>query len=216
MINISGLKFQYSDSSFSLSIPNLKLPASKIISLSGPSGSGKSTFLKLISGELTPLSGEINLDSVNVTALSSGKLRNFRLQNLGIVYQKPSLIDWMSTKDNILLPYRFTAQAKELDTKINRISEKLGIDKLLKRTAGQLSIGEQFRVSIVRALAGSKKYILADEPTANLDENLREKTIRFLIEYCRNNEITLIIVSHNKTEIELTDLKLSSENWVLA
>lgn len=183
--------------------------------MSGPSGSGKSTFLKLISGELTPLSGEINLDSTNVTALSPSKLRNFRLQNLGVVYQKPTLIDWMSTRDNILLPYRFTAHSNELDTKINDISTELGIDKLLNRPAGQLSVGEQFRVSIVRALAGSKKYILADEPTANLDENLREKTIKFLIEQCRKNDLSLIIVSHNKTEIELADLKLSSENWVL-
>lgn len=215
MINISGLKFKYSDSSFSLSIPKLQLPFSKIISLSGSSGSGKSTFLKLISGELTPDSGEISFDKSCYSKLSPGNIKKYRLENIGIIYQKPTLIEWMSAKDNIFLPYKFSSKENGLNSTVTDISNALGIGNLLERPAGQLSIGEQFRVSIVRALAGGKKLILADEPTANLDEKLRDKTINFLIDHCRKNDFTLIFVSHNNSEIEQADLKLNSENWEL-
>lgn len=213
MIAIQDLKFRYNDDSFSMDITNLSIQEGEALAIHGPSGSGKSTFLSLVAGELYAESGEISYKGVSYKNLSKSTLKNQRLNKFGIVFQQPRLVEWMSVKDNILLPLKFYAGNTNTKEHLQVLSKELGITKLLNKKAGHLSLGEQMRVSILRALIKKPELILADEPTASLDAKLRENTIRLLIDEAKKINATLIIVSHEDFILNQMNRILSSDNW---
>lgn len=216
MLSINDLKFTYpDDNSFAINLTDFKLEQGDSLAVCGPSGTGKSTLLSLIAGTLSSNKGIIQYNETLYSELSKSSLKKLRLNEFGTVFQQAELIEWMSVKDNILLPQKFTKNPKYDLQHLNDLIEKAGLAKLLKKNAVSLSIGEQMRVSLVRALAGKPKLILADEPTASLDPSLRQTIIDMLIAESKKTNATLIIVSHDDFVVNKMSKKISSEDWVI-
>lgn len=214
MISIKDLKFHYNDHSFSMNIDKLSIEEGESVAVYGPSGSGKSTFLSLLSGELKS-EGDISYKGQTYSQLSAANLKKLRLNNYGCIFQQPRLIEWMSVKDNILLPVKLSSLKAEAHDSLSRLSSELEVTELLNKDAGKLSLGEQMRVSIIRALIKKPCLILADEPTASLDSKLKEKAAELLINEAKRSNAALIMVSHDESLLKKLDKTLSSETWVL-
>lgn len=162
----------------------------------GDSGSGKSTLLKLIGGLESPSGGEIWLDNVNIATLKGDKLICYRRENIGFIFQDYNLVDFLTVKENIMLPVDLIKRKPELDL-FNHIIEQLGIEKFLNYNPVTLSGGEKQRVAIARALFMQPKLILADEPTGSLDSRNTEEVFNLLKDLSQKFKQTIIMVTHN-------------------
>ena len=218
MIEVNKVNFNYSGSDFKLKVDNLVINQGSQICLSGPSGTGKSTFLKLLSGELFCRDSKIVLLTHKINQLGSRKRQIFRLNNIGLIFQVPGLLNWLTVKDNIFFPYQQMVQKpnKEIVNKFDELSERAGIKDLLLKMPQQLSLGEQQKVATVRALLPGHKVVLADEPTASLDQESAEIISKLILSQCHEQNSTLIYVSHNTVEQEKFEMQLSSTNWCLS
>ncbi len=200
MIQISGLRFHYRGSDFSLRIAELQIARGASIAFTGPSGSGKTTLVNLIAGVYTPSDGRIIVDGVDVHARSDPARRRFRVSRLGLVFQEFELLEYLNVLDNILLPYRIDSQLK-LDPSIRRRATELagtvGIGDKLRRYVGRLSHGERQRVAICRALLTRPGLVLADEPTGNLDPANTLQVLDLLFECARDAGATLVVITHD-------------------
>ena len=200
MIRIHSLEFQHQRSEFHLGIPELTVAKSEKVALIGPSGSGKTTLLHLIAGILSPLHGGIQVGEKHVQQLSDAERREFRITNIGFIFQDFELLDYLSVRDNILHPYRITPALK-LDQLIRDravdLARNMGIKDLLDRFPNDLSQGEKQRAAICRALLPHPKLILADEATGNLDPENKRLILDLLFENVREHEATLLAVTHD-------------------
>lgn len=165
--------------------------------ITGSSGSGKTTLLQLIAGNLIPSAGEIELNGNTITDLNDKQRRSFRLQSLGLIFQDFRLFPYLTTAENILLPFKLSKLDANTEPWCEELAEALGISQLLNQQAGVLSRGEQQRVAICRALATKPNCILADEPTASVDSVCRDAILDILCGYCDSHEATLILTSHD-------------------
>ncbi len=172
--------------------------------LHGNSGSGKSTLLNLLSGVLAPQSGSIKLLGNNTTALSNAKRDLFRAQHIGVVFQTFNLIPYLSVKGNIELAVHFAkgntkgAKADVTQRMLSLLDTlKLSAD-ILERPVKQLSIGQQQRVAIVRALINTPEILLVDEPTSALDASARDAFMEELMSTATASQTTMIFVSHDQ------------------
>ena len=154
MINIHALEFHYRYGEFRLRVPEFNVAKSEKVAVIGPSGSGKTTLLNLIAGIFTPVSGTASVDNTEVSTLSDAQRRDFRITNIGFVFQDFELLDYLNVLDNILHPYRIT-RVLTLDRSAReravRLAERMGIDDKLRRFADDLSQGEKQRAAICRA-----------------------------------------------------------------
>ncbi len=200
MIEIEGLQFSYSESDFSLQVPALAVASGETVAIVGPSGSGKTTLLNLIAGNATPESGKVTTNGREVSGLHDAARRDFRIANIGLVFQEFELLEYLNVLDNILLPYRIN-RTLELDAGVRRraeaIAERVGIADKLGRYANRLSQGEKQRVAVVRALVVEPPLLLADEPTGNLDPANKDRVLDILFEYADDNAATLVAVTHD-------------------
>ncbi len=200
MIELSDIRFQYPKSDFKLLIDKLNFRKGSKTAIIGPSGFGKTTALNLLAGILLPNSGEIKVEDTLVTNLSEKERRNFRIQNIGFVFQDFRLIPYLNILDNILLPFRINRVLCIENETINiahDLAKNLGIEDKLKKYPAKLSHGERQRVAICRALINKPPVILADEPTGNLDPENKEKIMGILFDYVQKHESTLITVTHD-------------------
>jgi len=200
MIKIRELYFEYPNSDFKLSIPELNIKGGSKAAVIGPSGYGKTTFLNLLSGINTPEKGKIEIDGEDIGSLSDSERRSFRISRIGFVFQNFELVEYLTILDNILLPYRINpslALTSEVRSRAENLSEKMGLSDKLKRNVTKLSQGEMQRVAICRALLTEPRFLLADEPTGNLDPKNKELTIQTLFDYAEQNEGTLVTVTHD-------------------
>jgi len=200
MIELSDIRFQYPKSDFKLLIDKLQFSKGSKTAIIGPSGFGKTTALNLLAGILLPNSGEIKVGDTLITNLSEKERRNFRIQNIGFVFQDFRLIPYLNILDNILLPFRINSILRienETVNLANNLAEDLGIEDKLRKYPAKLSHGERQRVAICRALMNKPPVILADEPTGNLDTENKEKIMRILFDYVQKHESTLITVTHD-------------------
>ena len=194
-----------------LDIPSWEIARSERVFLQGESGSGKSTLLSLLSGMFVPSSGQVSVLGTAVSSLSTRERDRFRAGNIGFVFQQFNLIPYLSVLDNILLAARFAAttgvsaraRAEELLIKVN-----LGVE-LHDRPAGQLSIGQQQRVAIVRALINSPELLLVDEPTSALDQRNRDSFLELLTEILSESGCAMVFVSHDPEIGKYFDSKLT-------
>ncbi|MFC3123117.1 ABC transporter ATP-binding protein [Agaribacter flavus] len=176
---------------------NLEVNEGEFIAVTGPSGSGKTTFLN-IAGMLEPFSsGEFILDGVNVGKLNDNQRADLRNQKIGFIFQGFNLIPDLNLFENVEVPLRYRGvKASERKRRIEACLEKVGLASRAKHLPQQLSGGQQQRVAIARALAGEPSFLLADEPTGNLDSLMARQVMELLEEINRNGS-TIIMVTHD-------------------
>ena len=200
MISIKDLRFRYSEGEFALHGPELAVGKGEKVAVIGPSGSGKTTLLNLIAGIRTPQSGQVVTQGTEVDALDDAARRDFRIRQIGLVFQEFELLEYLNVLDNILLPYRINGSlqlSKEVRRRATDVAEEVGIGSYLGRYVNHLSQGERQRVSVCRALLAGPPLILADEPTGNLDPTNKGKVLDILFGYVDRNDATLVTVTHD-------------------
>ena len=208
ILRVSNLGFSWvGASTFSLEIDDFAVGRSERLLLVGQSGSGKSTFLSLVCGIVSPQTGDIHVAGAVINELHGASRDRFRAEQFGIIFQMFNLLPYGSIVDNVLLPLRFaharrmraSAQGAPVD-EARRLLERLGLaPSLHRRAAPTLSVGQQHRVAVARALIGTPAIVIADEPTSALDHDHREAFLDLLFEEVERVEATLIMVSHDPT-----------------
>jgi ABC-type lipoprotein export system ATPase subunit len=206
VIRIERLDFAYPQGPFRLVIDELEIEAGRAVAFIGPSGSGKTTLLHLAAGIITPEKGRIFLGGHEVSALSDGARRDFRIRHVGLVFQEFELLEYLDVNDNVLLPYRINRSLTlngEVRRRARELADDVGIGDKLDRDVRRLSQGERQRVALCRALLADPQLVLADEPTGNLDPENRELVLDILFRYARN--ATLVTVTHDHTVLDRFD-----------
>lgn len=197
-IVVSGLRFAYPHESFSIRVDALSVKAGEAVAIVGPSGCGKSTLLRVMAGLLSPDAGKVKMGEHDIHALSSGALRDFRLRQVGLVFQDFALLDYLTVEENVLLPMRLGGFEKaESVERAHELIEQLGIAQHTKRLTREISQGERQRVAIARSLAHRPSFVFADEPTASLDSARRDKVGELLLSYSRRENAPLVLVTHD-------------------
>ncbi len=169
----------------------------EFVAIIGASGSGKSTLMNMIGGIDYPTSGSVIIDGNEIQAMSEDELAIFRRRNLGIVYQFYNLISTLTAEENIVLPWKLDGR-KENKERLSEIVNMLGLEKRAKHLPGQMSGGQQQRVSIGRALINEPAFILADEPTGNLDSKTSREILDILKFTNQKYKQTILLVTHDE------------------
>jgi putative ABC transport system ATP-binding protein len=187
--------------------------------IAGPSGSGKSTLLNLLGGVVTPREGLLMVLGSNLRKIRGWRRDLFRADHVGFVFQMFNLVPYLSVIDNVTLPCRFSRRRREraearsssVRADATRLMAELELDRseLLSHPVIDLSIGQQQRVAVARALIGSPEIVIADEPTSALDEGTRERFLELLFAECEQQHTTLLFVSHDTRMGGMFDRHLS-------
>jgi ABC-type lipoprotein export system ATPase subunit len=178
-----------------LDIRRFQVGAGEQMVLIGRSGSGKTTLLHLIAGISRPDQGTIRIDGVDIAHLPEAGCDRFRADKIGYVFQTFNLLPGFTALENVLLGMSFaTGRAKP--ARARQLLERVGLGKRLRHKPAQLSVGEQQRVAVARALANQPKLLLADEPTANIDTQHQQQVIDLIRETCREEHVALVLVTH--------------------
>jgi len=188
---------------YALSGVNLKIEEGEFTAIVGPSGSGKSTLLNIIGGLDDATSGKIEIAGLDLSTLSENQLIDFRLHNIGFVFQSYNLIPVLTARENVefimLLQKR---PPKEMDKRALDLLEQVGLKDRVNARPNELSGGQQQRVAVARALASSPKFILADEPTANLDSKSTTNLLDIMAKMNREENITFVFSTHDQRVID--------------
>lgn len=179
-----------------LNIAHFELKPAEQVALVGQSGGGKTTLLNVIAGITSADSGVVQIDGVDITRLHEVRRDRFRAERIGIVFQTFNLLPAFTALENVLLGMTFSGR---VDRKYARdLLEQVGLGHRLHHKPGQLSVGEQQRVSVARALANRPKLMLADEPTASVDLAHQETILSLLRTACSENSVSLLLVTHSR------------------
>ena len=200
MILTKNLTYQYPGSA-PISFPDIKVEAGHALLICGESGCGKTTLLHILAGLRQPTAGQVIMDGETISDFPPAKIDQFRGQHIGMVYQQTYFIESLSILDNLLLsPYA------ESRSKAKTIANRFNINDLLFRYPHQLSVGQQQRASIARAVMNKPKLLLADEPTSALDNYNCGLVIDLLLEEAVAHDAALIIVTHDdRLRAEISD-----------
>jgi ABC-type lipoprotein export system ATPase subunit len=179
-----------------LDIPRFAVEAGEQMLLIGQSGCGKTTLLHVIAGISTPDAGTVRLDGLDVSQLSEAGRDRFRAAKLGYVFQTFNLLPGFTALENVLLGMTFARGRRDVG-RAKHLLERVGLSHREQHKPRQMSVGEQQRVAVARALANRPKLLLADEPTANVDPGNQQKIIELIRETCREEKISLVMVTHS-------------------
>ena len=206
-IRLVGVEFAYAGGARVVDIAGLEVARGERLFVEGPSGSGKSTLLCLIAGILTPTGGTVDVLGESVSALGAAARDRFRAENIGFVFQMFNLLPYLSLVDNVVLPCHFSRaraavaleNSASLRNEAARLLDRLGlgVNALRGRRVTELSIGQQQRVAVARALIGRPPLVVADEPTSAMDATTRLAFVDLLLEECAIAGSTVIFVSHD-------------------
>ncbi len=176
-------------------VPEFQMRLAEQIALKGESGSGKTTFLNLIAGILQADSGSIVIDGEEIMSLSESKRDNLRARKIGYIFQTFNLLQGFTALENVLLGMSFGSGVDEKYAQ--HLLERVGLKTRAEYRPRQLSVGQQQRVAVARALANRPKIVLADEPTGNLDRKRAFESLELIREVCTENGAALLLVSHD-------------------
>ena len=178
-----------------INVPHFEIDAGKQIALRGSSGAGKTTFLNLIAGILQADRGHIVVAGEEMTALSESERDRLRARHIGYIFQTFNLLAGYTTLENVMLGMMF---GKGIDTNFaQHLLERVGLGDRMGYRPSQLSVGQQQRVAVARAVANRPHLVLADEPTGNLDYHHANEAVTLIREICHENNAALLIVSHD-------------------
>jgi len=206
IIEISNLHKIYDESEVEVKALNgidLEFEEGEFAAIVGPSGSGKTTLLNIIGGLDSPTEGEVIVDGTRIKDLSSSKLIDFRMNNIGFVFQAYNLIPVLTAKENVEFIMNLQGRSKkERLSRTKELLEAVGLGDRLNSRPSKLSGGQQQRVAVARALASKPKFILADEPTANLDSKSTENLLDIMEKLNRDEHITFIFSTHDQRVVK--------------
>ncbi len=211
IISLEDVAFGYPTGGFELHIPALGIRPQERVAVIGPSGSGKTTLISLIAGLLTPRSGHVRVADLALSAASDTHRRSFRIANIGFVFQEFELLDYLSVRENILLPYRVSnalCLTRDVRDRAAELAESLHIADKLGRYPRKLSQGERQRVAICRALITQPALIIADEPTGSLDVETAADMLDLLFTVAEQHDATLLVVTHDRALLDRFDRTL--------
>ncbi|WP_310554888.1 ATP-binding cassette domain-containing protein [Flavobacterium sp.] len=195
MIATKNIAFSYPNGE-TFQLPDLHCEASNTVLITGNSGKGKTTYLHLLAGLLKPNLGEIVINEVNINSLSNKNKDQFRGQNIGVVFQKSHFIASLSVLENIEMA-SWLAFGSKNTSKAKKLLQELDLLEFQNKLPSQLSVGQQQRVSIARALINEPKVLLADEPTSSLDDDNAFKVADLLEKLAKEYNAALVIVTHD-------------------
>lgn len=187
---------------------DVSIEEGKFVVILGPSGAGKSTFLNLLGGLDSPTDGKIIVDQLDISKLTQNELADYRASKVGFVFQFYNLIPTLTVYENIALVKEIAPNALDPLEMLSRV----GLLDHQNHFPSELSGGEQQRVSIARALAKNPKVILCDEPTGALDSKTGVKILELLLEMCKENHKTIIVVTHNQNIAKIADIVIRIKN----
>lgn len=207
MLKVSSLSKHYKQGSEIIPVLkelSLEVAPGEKVAIIGPSGSGKSTLIALLSALDKPDSGTILIAGTDITTLEEQALASFRNKTISIVFQSFELVQFFTVYENVVLPLAIRKE-KNVEEKVLKLLESVGLKGKEYRLPSELSGGEQQRVAIARALASGSEIIFADEPTGNLDSATGQKVLSLLVDTVEKNKKTLIIITHDRTIAEQMD-----------
>ncbi|MBL6449237.1 ABC transporter ATP-binding protein [Fulvivirga sp. 29W222] len=186
-----------------LSDLNLEFKQGEFTAIVGPSGCGKTTLLNIIGGLDQPTSGKVIIDGTDLSTLDRGQLIDFRLQNIGFVFQDYSLLPVLTARENTEFIMQLQKQPKKkIKERVVTLLREVGLEDKLNVYPTKLSGGQQQRVAVARALASKPKFVLADEPTANLDSHSTSDLLDIMLKLNREENITFIFSTHDQRVID--------------
>jgi putative ABC transport system ATP-binding protein len=197
----------------------LNIEQGEFTAIVGPSGSGKTTLLNIIGGLDHPTSGTVKIESSDISSMSNNKLIDFRLRNIGFIFQAYNLIPVLTAKENVeFIMLLQNKSKKEREERVKELMDAVGLSDKLNNRPSELSGGQQQRVAVARALASKPKFILADEPTANLDSHSAENLLDIMLKLNQEENVTFIFSTHDQRVIDrarrvvtLTDGRIVSD-----
>lgn len=202
-VRLHDVRFAYREGGTVLDIHRLDVATGERLFLHGPSGSGKTTLLGLLAGVLVPSAGSVHVLGHELQTMSGGARDRFRARHLGYVFQLFNLIPYLSVMDNITLPCRLSAArrgrlgGKAPEAQAAHLARRLDIAELLTAPVTSLSVGQQQRVAVARALIGAPGLVVCDEPTSALDADRRDRFLELLFASCDEAGSALVFVSHD-------------------
>lgn len=204
IVDIKALEFAYQGAKTLINLPSFEVREGETVFLKGASGSGKSTLLGLIAGVLRPKSGSVKVMNHQFSELSGTQRDRVRANHIGVIFQQFNLMPYLGVIDNVVLPCKFSNLRRnrlERDPhgEARRLLGRLGVDESLytRTRILDLSVGQQQRVAVARALIGNPNLVIADEPTSALDADARDMFIELLLEEVKKSSAALMFVSHD-------------------
>jgi putative ABC transport system ATP-binding protein len=182
---------------------SLTIKQGEFTAIVGPSGSGKTTLLNMIGGLDNPNSGEILIENIHIGELSENELINFRLHNIGFVFQAYNLIPVLNAKENVgFIMLLQNAKEATINARVDELLDAVGLKKQSQKRPNEMSGGQQQRVAVARALASKPKFILADEPTANLDSKSTSDLLDIMEQLNKEEGMTFVFSTHDQRVID--------------
>ena len=218
VLEVSNVAYRWPGrASFALAVADLSVAEGESVLLLGESGSGKSTLLSLICGTILPSQGQVSVAGTNISSLSGGARDKFRAEQIGVIFQQFNLLPFGSVVDNILLPLRFAPHRRKGVTdaaaQAKALCLALGLPAdVLDAKASALSVGQQQRVAVARALIGHPPLIIADEPTSALDATSQAAFLDLLFAQIEAHNTSLLMVSHDPRLAERFDRVIRMED----
>jgi len=181
----------------------LSIEEGEFTAVVGPSGSGKTTFLNIVGGLDRPTSGSVKVDGIELSSMNESNLIKFRLEHIGFVFQSYNLIPVLTAKENTeFIMLLQGATEKERTARVMQLLDEVGIVEQADKRPSEMSGGQQQRVAVARALASRPKFVLADEPTANLDSKSAENLLDLMLKLNKEENVTFIFSTHDQRVID--------------
>ncbi|HEY3371976.1 MAG TPA: ABC transporter ATP-binding protein [Prolixibacteraceae bacterium] len=219
VIEVKELKKIYNSSEVKVNALNgidLTIEQGEFTAIVGPSGSGKTTLLNMIGGLDSPTSGQVSIGGTDIQHLSSSELIDFRLHHIGFVFQAYNLIPVLTAIENVEFIMQMQGVSKpERLLRAKELLNQVGLGERVNSRPNKLSGGQQQRVAVARALASKPKFVLADEPTANLDSKSTENLLEIMEELNRKENITFIFSTHDQRVVNQARRVITLEDGMI-